>query len=335
MGIVQYPTPIPVTVGGLPNLKFMTTTDNLATVTTAGYLNSGNLDAANPISKTDIIMALYNYSLQTTSGTFAIFTVNISGASGSITLTQWADTANVVLPTTAGAIAYFTNATGTISAAPNTVFASGSIEAGESGIAGTLVSFPSAANKGSLILAAVANTGNTNTTISNAAMGQASVVTIPDPGTATANFIVAPAALVSGNLLQASGTAGLVVDSTIATTNLMKVNTTNTLTSSGRIIANKVNGTEAANAVTASGMAGVITTSSLSTAGGASYSITWTNTFITTTSVILFSITDGTNTTENFTLTIAPGAGTATLKIYNNTAATALNGTILINYLVI
>lgn len=97
----------------------------------------------------------------------------------------------------------------------------------------------------------------------------------------------------------------------------------------------KANGTEAANAVTASGTTGVITTSALTTAGGASYAITWTNTFITTSSTILLSIMGGTNTTQNITLTATAGAGTSNLTIYNNTAATALNGTIFIGYSVI
>ncbi len=97
----------------------------------------------------------------------------------------------------------------------------------------------------------------------------------------------------------------------------------------------KANGVEAANAVTASGTSGVITTSALTTAGAANYAITWTNTFIASTSIILLTIMGGTNTTENITLTVTPGSGTATLTIYNNTAATALNGTILIGYQVI
>lgn len=80
------------------------------------------------------------------------------------------------------------------------------------GAAGTLVSYPAPGFKGALILKAIANTGDTETTISNVAMGQASVVSIPDPGTATANFAIAPAALVNGNLVKASGTAGLVAD---------------------------------------------------------------------------------------------------------------------------
>lgn len=114
----------------------------------------------------------------------------------------------------------------------------------------------------------------------------------------------------------------------------MLVNVANNLTSTGSIVAFKVNGTEAANAVTANGMAGLLTTSALTTAGGASYAITWTDSFITASSVVLLTIAGGTNTTENITLKCVPGAGTATLTIYNNTAATALNGTILISYLV-
>ena len=66
----------------------------------------------------------------------------------------------------------------------------GNLLAGSSGHAGTVSSFPAAASKGSLALVGVANTGNTITTISNAAMGQASVVSIPDPGAATANFLL-------------------------------------------------------------------------------------------------------------------------------------------------
>jgi len=172
-----------------------------------------------------------------------------------------------------------------------------------SGTAGTLASFPGTASKGSLVVAAVANTGNTLTTISNAAMGQATVVSIPDPGAATANFLLNTGA--------------------------------NAMAAGSSITFAKVNGTEAANAVTASGVAGALTTSSLSTAGGSSYAITWTNTAITATSSVLLTLAGGTNTTENITLKVVPGSGTATLTIYNNTAATALNGTIIISYLVI
>jgi hypothetical protein len=125
----------------------------------------------------------------------------------------------------------------------------------------------------------------------------------------------------------------------ITTFSMSNTNASRTVTISDMngtmFLSSKANGTEAANAVTASGTSGVITTSGLTTAGGASYAITWTNTFITTSSIIQLTIMGGTNTTQNVTLTATAGSGTSTLTIYNNTAATALNGTILIGYIVI
>jgi hypothetical protein len=87
------------------------------------------------------------------------------------------------------------------------------IDAGASGTAGTVDVFPTTAAKGKLILAAVDNDGDTNTTISNAAMGQASVVSIPDPGAATANFVLTDAA-----------NDGVVVTSTAAQLNTVELN---------------------------------------------------------------------------------------------------------------
>lgn len=332
--IYQYPAPIPMTNGNYPQFKFAVFGDNLATITAAGYLNNANAESASPLSNADVIQALYSFNQVTNTGTFGIFTVNIATSTGQITLNEWTGTSGVVLPTIANHIATYTNTTGTIGEDAATAINGGNIQAGLSGTAGTVASFPATLAKGSLLLKAVANTGDTQTIISNAAMGQASTISIPDPGGATADFAIAPAALVSNNLIKASGTAGLVADAGIAAANVMQLNVTNTLTAAGSIVANKVNGTEAANAVTASGMAGAITTSSLTTAGGASYAITWTNTFISSTSVVLLTLAGGTNTTENITLVCTPGSGTATLTIFNNTAATALNGTIIISYLV-
>lgn len=298
--IYQLPTGLVGSVGIYPREKYAVVGDNLATVTTAGYFNSGNLESAT-LTTNDVLNLLYSYNPVTQVGTYEQFAVSIS-ATGVITLNALSNAGEVTLPTIANHIATYTNTQGHLSEDPTTAISGGNIQAGLSGTAGTLVSFPGTASKGSLVVAAVANTGNTVTTISNAAMGQASVVSIPDPGAATANFLLDHG--------------------------------TNTLATGSSIVANKVNGTEAANAVTASGMAGAITTSSLTTAGGSSYAITWTNTFISATSSVLLTIAGGTNTTENITLKVVPGSGTATLTIYNNTAATALNGTIIISYLV-
>lgn len=214
--IYQFPTPIPVTNGNYPQFKFAVFGDNLTAVTTAGYLNSSSIEAGLPLSNADIVMALYSFNPNTSTGSFGIFTVSIAASNGQITLTAWGNPGDVVLPTIANYIAHFTNTSGTLSSAAANVINAGNIQAGLSGTAGTVASFPATASKGSLILAGVANTGNTNTTISNAAMGQASVISIPDPAAATANFVVAPSALVNNNLVKASGTTGLVVDAGFA-----------------------------------------------------------------------------------------------------------------------
>jgi hypothetical protein len=297
--IYQLPMQVPGMVGVLPNPKFMVVGDNLAAVTTAGYLNQVSLES-NPIAATDVIQCLYSFSQATQTGTYGVFAVTISN--GVITLTLEGAAGQVTLPTIANHIATYTNVLGGLSEDAATAINGGNLQAGLSGTAGTLASFPATAGKGSLKVVAVANTGNTATTISNAAMGQASVISIPDPAAATANFL-----LNSGAQTMAAGSS---------------------------IVLAKVNGTEAANAVTASGVAGFITTSSLTTAGGGTYVITWTNTFISATSVIALTVQGGTNTTANIDFKVVPGSGTATLTIYNLTAATALNGTVLLGYTV-
>lgn len=278
--IYQFPTPIPVTNGNYPQFKFAVFGDNLSTVTTAGYLNASSIEAGIPLSNADIIMALYSFNPNTTTGSFGIFTVSIATSTGQITLTAWGNPGDVVLPTTANYLAHFTNTSGTLSSAADNVTNPGNIAAGLSGTAGTLASFPSTASKGSLVLAAVANTGNTVTTISNAAMGQASVVSIPDPGAATADFVVAPSALVSGNLVKASGTAGLVVDAGAA----IHAGTTGTYA-----------GGSTSNAFTITGMAStwVVTASNLTA----------------TNSVSITKVVPSTNTLT-ITWSADPGAGT-------------------------
>ncbi len=88
-------------------------------------------------------------------------------------------------------IALFQDTSGTIDDTAATAINNGSLQAGLSGTAGTLISYPAVAANGHLIVAAVGNAGNFNTTISSiSSLGQSSVVTIPDPGAATANFVL-------------------------------------------------------------------------------------------------------------------------------------------------
>ena len=278
MGIVNFTVDKPGQIGNLiggvaPRRPAMVTTDSLATVTAAGYINPALKIEAQNLLPTDIIDVIYNYNAQTNSGTYGAFLVAI--ANGVITLSEWTNPGNVLLPVTSGDVAIFNGTSGQIK--------------------------------------------DSSVAFSNAVDTVAPLV----HGTVVAN-----------NLASYSSTNKTLQDSGIPQADVMQINVVNTLTSAGSIVANKVNGTEAANAVTADGMAGAITTSSLTTGGGLSYAITWTNTFISATSVVLLTLAGGTNTTENITLKCVPGAGTATLTIYNNTAATALNGTIIMSYLV-
>ena len=300
--IYQFPVPIPVTNGNFPQFKFAVFGDNLTSVTTAGYLNAAAISAGVPLSNADVVMALYSFNPNTNTGSFGIFTVSIATSTGQITLTAWGNPGDVVLPTTANYLAHFTNTSGTLSSAAGNVTQPGNIAAGLSGTAGTLASFPSTASKGSLILAAVANTGNTNTTISNVAMGQASVISIPDPAGATADFVIAPAALVNNNLVKASGTAGLVADAGIAASAVA------TYTGS-TVIGNLVKASSTTGQITDAAFALHAATTSAYAGGGTSNAFTTTN--MTASSIVTATILSQTNAAS--IVKAVPGTNTLTV----------------------
>lgn len=296
-----------------PSWIYIETNDTIATVTTAGYLNGAAREYVNSLQNN--MMALVSTKTSMAIGVAPVLYL--------LQVTVTAGVWSLVAPAVDVPIPFIVQ---------------GNIQAGSNGVPGDFISFPPDPNKGSFVFAAADNTGNTVTTFSNAAMGQTTLVTVPDPANANGHLLIAATAtpFTSGNFPVNSGTAGLMVDSGFLATNIVRKDAANVMGASGQITLSKVNGTEAANAVTASGNAGVITTSALTTAGAANYAITWTNTKITSTSVGTFTIQGGTNNaTQNITFTFVPGAGTATLTIYNNTAATALNGTILIGYTIL
>jgi hypothetical protein len=273
MGILQPPFVLPGQSGVIGATKYMVTTDSLATITAAGYLNNIDL-AVYPIAASDVISCLYSYNLQTNSGTFAIFTVSLSN--GVVSLIEWSNPGNVLLPVVSGDFAVFNGTSGQIK---------------DSGL-------------------------------------------LPSSTSSQLYVATTPGSLTSGQIAKFNDANGTLANSGILASNVMVLNAANALTGAGSISLVKGTGTEAANAVTVNNNAGVITTSSLTTAGGSSYAITWTNSFISASSVILLTLMGGTNTTENITLKATAGSGTSTLTIYNNTAATALNGTIIIGFAV-
>lgn len=96
------------------------------------------------------------------------------------------------------------------------------LDAGASGVAGSVDIFPTTASKGKLTLTKSDNTNNDTTTINVAAHGQATTITVPDGGQAAASVVLTEGAqtlngtktipaLVTTNLdAGASGTAGTV-----------------------------------------------------------------------------------------------------------------------------
>lgn len=121
------------------------------------------------------------------------------GASTANALAVFSDTAgNLKAQSTASTLGFgltistgnFAVTTGDITGGGNIQAAGGNVTAGTAGTAGTFISLPPTAANGSLILAAINAGAAFNTTISNSVMGQSSVVSIPDPGAATANFLL-------------------------------------------------------------------------------------------------------------------------------------------------
>lgn len=151
-------------------------------------------------------------------------------------------------------------------------------------------------------------------------------------GENVANFFTTPNTG-TDNALTIGGTLTIASTAT-ATADTLGITTLNIATG-GKIKGDVGTGTAVSNALTISKMAGVITTEALTTAGGANQAIVLTNTVIAAGDVILITLAGGTNTTKNITLQAVATANTGTITIYNNTAATALNGTLIINFLVI
>ena len=91
--------------------------------------------------------------------------------------------------------------------------------------------------------------------------------------------------------------------------------------------------TAVSGAVTLNKMSGTITTESLSTAAGATYTLTITDAAILATDLPLASVAFGTSTTGSpAVVTVTPGAGTLVIKIQNIHATAALNGTLKITF---
>jgi hypothetical protein len=230
-----------------PTIIYINTDDSLATVLTTGYLNQSKIDFQVPYNNYQ--MAL----VYTTDQGNVWLRVLVSGTNYSLESTSAAGT--VALPTVANQIVYATNVDGALAASgvATALFNAGNISAGLSGTAGTLVSYPATAARGSLRLTAANSAGDTITTITNASMAAARTFTIPDGGQTASSFLITDSAgtqtiatgslaLTLGNLTVAAGniaaTLGSVAAGTTVTGGTGVIATTGNVTASaGNVVA--------------------------------------------------------------------------------------------------
>ncbi|MES2218980.1 MAG: hypothetical protein V4501_11280 [Pseudomonadota bacterium] len=123
-----------------------------------------------------------------------------------------ASTANIIL--SKGATSPQTMSTGLTLTGASSDFQTlggGDILAGTSGAAGSVFSYPATVTTGRIEMRGVSNAADYTVTVANASHGQSTVYSIPDVGAATGQVLVKTAALVDGQLIKASGTAGKTV----------------------------------------------------------------------------------------------------------------------------
>ena len=219
MPILGITTTVTGLVGVSPRIVYILTNDTTATVTATGYLNHAVQEG---FSFTPLDMALVNttdnggtttwYQVTHVAANWSLVTV-ADNIIGNLTVSGFVHAGTSVnAGTTMTAGTGITSTTGNITASAGNIVATlGNVTAGglmsagttiaagtniiagsATPTAGTVTSFPAASGGANdkLVLAAVTTGGNFTTTISNGAMGQSSAITIPDPGAATANFLL-------------------------------------------------------------------------------------------------------------------------------------------------
>jgi hypothetical protein len=164
------------------------------------------------------------------------------------------------------------------------------------------------------------------------------ILSSADPGASVLNYAATPAdeGALAGIYLLAANNLSDVASASTALANLGGVPLAGGQLT-GSVLTQKGTGTVSTGAVTINDQSGVITTGSLTTAAAATTAVTFNNSKIVSTSVILVSLMGGTNTIPGVQLScVYSSAGVATLNITNNNVAgSALNGTLLIGFVVL
>lgn len=173
-------------VGVFPAIIYILTNDTLAEVSVTGYLN-GIVSGNTPLSDADIALVTTKTTPNARTTQVGWFSVVKSGENWSLTAPT--SEGGVTLPTIANHIATYTNTLGQLSEDAATAINGGNIQAGLSGTAGYLASFPATAARGSLRIVGANSAGDTVTQITNASQAAARTYTIPDGG-ASSSFLL-------------------------------------------------------------------------------------------------------------------------------------------------
>jgi hypothetical protein len=214
MGILQLPTPLVGQGGLLPATKLMVSTDDLATVTAAGYLNNVSLEGY-PINQSDLIQMLYNYIPETGVGVYALFVVSI--ANGVITLNKAVEPGDVTVTGGAPVTGHFATWSGTNSIQDGGVKGTASSRAASDVTKANLASV-----NGAAVVGHVATFSDVAGTIQDGGvLGQAAAKAVSDNTKASVASVQTPT--VAFNLVEAVDTAGTIGDAGIAVANVQKV----------------------------------------------------------------------------------------------------------------
>jgi len=124
-----------------------------------------------------------------------------------------------------------------------------------------------------------------------------------------------------------------VAASTLDATTLGSITPPNATVSALHVDTGTKTATAVSGAATLNKMSGIVTSESLTTAAGATYTLTLTNSDIAAADIVMADVCLGSATTGTPSITtVKPGAGSVVILVQNLHASAALNGTILISF---
>jgi hypothetical protein len=192
---------IEVDVSGSPSTGVMPTQMTFNTTTTVGVSNTAmTISNAQVVTLANPLPAGSGGTGITSLGTGVATALgqNVTG-SGGIVL---ANTPTLITPVIGAATGTSLTTTSNIQAT------AGALISGSTGSQGVMILVPTTASTGRFIALATPNSGNFDVRLTNAAFGQATTLTIPDPGASTATFTLL------GNSSAGSGVVALETDGT-------------------------------------------------------------------------------------------------------------------------